>query len=281
MRKSLLIGAVLLTAACNTVVPPGEVGILVKNTGTARGVNDYPVKVGRVFYNPFNETVYKWPTSTQNYTWTENKHEGSPEDESITVNSIQGAKVNFDLGVSITFQADSVPKMFIQFRKDADHIIMTYVRNEIRNALSNQASQMPIMDIIGGGKKMLQDSAEAIAQRKLAPWGIEISQLSIIGQIRVDEAVQASINIGLSAAQQAIAAENKVLQSKAVAEQEIATARGDSTAVVIRAAGQAEANRLNRLQITPELIQYTFANKWNGILPSVTSGAIPFFNIKP
>lgn len=280
MRKLWPLWLVVL-AACNTVVPPGEVGILVKNTGTARGVKDYPIRVGRVFYNPLNETVYKWPTSTQNYTWTVNTKEGSPDDESLTVNSIEGARVNFDLGLSINFQADSVPKMFIQFRKDADHIITTFVRNEIRNALSNRASQMKVTDIFGAGKKGLQDTALAVAKKALDEWGIGITQLSIIGQMRVDASVQASINAVLTQSQKAIEAENKVMQAKAEAEQEVAKARGDSAASVVRASGQSEANRLNRTQITAELIQYTYATRWNGVLPGVTSGAIPFFNIKP
>lgn len=269
MRK-LVILSLLVAGAC-TKVEPGYVAVVVNNYGSQRGVKDFPIRTGAVWYNIFTEDVYKFPTFSQNYLWSKNPKEGSDNDESFTVNSIEGAKVNFDIGASITFEPDSVPRIFVQYRKDADHIIMMNVRSQVRDAFSRHASRMKVTDIFGIGKQSLQDSVLADMKKVLSPQGIHITQLSMIGEMRVDPEVQRSIQAVLQAAQRAIEAQNKVVQAQAEADQMVKTARGDSASAVIRAQGMSEANKLLRVQLTPELIQYEMIKKWNGIVPVVAS----------
>jgi hypothetical protein len=58
-------GTVCLIAmtGCYSNIGPGHVGILVQNSGTDKGVLNTPVKTGRVWYNPFSETVIEYPTN--------------------------------------------------------------------------------------------------------------------------------------------------------------------------------------------------------------------------
>lgn len=51
--------ACVMSSACFgcSVVSPGEVGIVVNMAGSNRGVQDYPVRTGYVFYNPFTAVV--------------------------------------------------------------------------------------------------------------------------------------------------------------------------------------------------------------------------------
>ena len=101
----------------------------------------------------------------------------------------------------------------------------------------------------------------------------------MIGKIRTDPTVENSINAVLTASQKAIEAQNKVVQATAEANQEIATAKGDSASSVIRAEGQAHANQLLQASLTAGVLQSKALDKWNGTLPQVTSGAVPFINI--
>jgi regulator of protease activity HflC (stomatin/prohibitin superfamily) len=83
--------------------------------------------------------------------------------------------------------------------------------------------------------------------------------------------------------------------SKAVEEKQIAEQRAqravyiareaeqEAEAQVNRAKGQAEAQRLIRETLTPELLQKQAIDRWNGEFPTVLggNGALPFINIDP
>ncbi len=66
--------------------------------------------------------------------------------------------------------------------------------------------------------------------------------------------------------QAALAAQAKVAQAQAEADQQIALARGEAESIKIRG----EALRQN-----PEVARLQAINKWNGVLPSVVGGGQP------
>lgn len=278
VMKGLMIALLVAVSAC-TKVPPGYAGIVVNNYGSQRGVQDFPIKTGRVWYNMLSEDVYQFPTFQQNIVWSKAATEGNPTDESITVNSVEGATLNFDVQASITFLQDSVPHIFVKFRKGEDDILQVYTRSIVRDAFSIQASKMKATDIFGSQKAVFQDSALAEARRKLSADGISLSTLALIGKIRVDNTVENSINAVLTASQKAIEAQNKIVQATAEAAQMVASAKGDSASAVIRAEGQAHANSLLQISLTANVLQGKAIEKWDGRLPQVTSGATPFINI--
>jgi regulator of protease activity HflC (stomatin/prohibitin superfamily) len=271
-RSILPLIAVLSVATACARVPAGYVGIKVNQYGDKRGVQNIPIVTGRVVYNPFTEDVYRFPTFIQSRVWD--------KAEAVSFNSVEGAQFTIDLGAGIAFKADSVPNIFTSQRKDPEYIIDVYVRNHIRDAFSNIASKMPMTEIYGAGKSVLVANVRAQLDSTLGRKGYIIDNLSIIGRPRMDETVERSINAALAASQKAIEAQNKVAEAKALADQAIATARGDSTASVVRAAGQSQANRMLQATLSPQLIQYEAAKKWNGQLPTFTGGgAMPFVNI--
>lgn len=280
MQVSKIVSLVSLVglAACTTV-RPGYVGVLVDNYGKNRGVQDYPIVTGRVFYNPVSQDVIEYPTFVQTVKWTKGKTEGSDKDESFTFNSTEGATLNVDIGASVSFDGNKVPALFVKFRKDPETIIDGYIRNQIRKAFSTYASRMKVVDIMGSGKQMLQDSVTSSLNKEFLPDGIIVDNVSIIGTIRADEQVEKSINAVLTATQIAIAAENKVKQAQAEAEQQVATAKGDSAAAVIEAQGKSQANVILARSVTPELVEYQKVQAWDGHLPQV-SGVSPLVNFK-
>lgn len=278
LRFIPIIFTAILTAC--TTVPPGYAGIQVDQYGTQKGVKDFPIKTGRVWYNPLTQDVYTFPTFQQNVVWGKDENADGPG-ESITVNSSEGAVLNFDVSASIAFVADSVPKIFVKFRKDEDHIMDMFIRPMVRKAFSDRASQMTAVNFFGQGKRQVQDSVVADLRRELAPYGIDVTSVEIVGEVRVDNTVKQSINAVLSAAQRAIEAQNKVVQSQAEGEQRIAAARADSTAAVVKAAGQAEANRLLQSTVTPMILQRMTIEKWNGALPQVQGTGTPLITLRP
>lgn len=274
----MVIGFSLITGGC-TKVPPGYVGIKVNQYGSQRGVEDFPLLTGKVWYNPFTEDVYQFPTFMQNAVWTRDKTEGSPNDDSITMNSIEGAVINADIALAYAFTPERVPYIFVEFKQDAETITWGYMRSQVRDAFSRKSSVMKVTEIFGVRKQELLEQVKQDLNERLGPKGFRFDMVSFVGALRVDEKVAASINAVLEASQRAIEAENKIRQSQAEAQQMMASAKGDSAQAVIRALGQAKANEVLQRSLTPALIQWQAISKWNGILPQVTSGATPFIQV--
>lgn len=260
-------------------VEPGYVGIKVNQYGNQRGVEDFPIKVGAVWYNPITETVYKFPTFMQTVTWT---HNAQP-DKSITFQSIEGAVVNADIGLSYSIDPIHVPAIFVEFRQCEDHITNIYLRSQIRDCINRHSSKIPVVDIFGPGKEKLLDNVRKELEHKLGPKGFRFDTISFVGGLRVDDRVAASINSVIEANQRAIEAENRVRQSEAEARQKIAQADGEAKSLLTVANSQAEANRVLAASITPEFIQYKLLEKWNGNAPQVLGGqgVTPFFQVQP
>ncbi|MFM5982708.1 MAG: prohibitin family protein [Sphaerospermopsis kisseleviana] len=83
---------------------------------------------------------------------------------------------------------------------------------------------------------------------------------------------------------------SRAIEAKQIAEQEAKQASfiaqkatQEAQAEVNRAKGQAEAQRLQRLTLTPELLQKQAIEKWDGRFPMVMggNGAVPLININP
>jgi len=273
LKRILPLAALVMLSGCGmTTIPPGWEGIRVNNVGARRGTEDYPVQTGRLFYNPFTEDVYKYPTSKQNYVWAAGSTEGKANDESISFNSVEGTAISADVGAVFNVKTGKTPALFVAYRKDIGELTDGIIRNEVRDALNREAGRMKVMDIIGPKKSALLDSVKV--DLNAGPLGnyISFETVSFVHAPRPDPQVAAAINAVITAMNNANAATAKVQQARAEAEQIVATARGDSASKVINAVGQAEANRILNASLTGNLIEWRKLEKWDGSLPQVTSG---------
>lgn len=286
----LLLTTVLLFNCTYTVVPPGEEGILVELTGGNRGVEDYPIKTGRVWYNSVNEDVIKYPTYQIENKWTMNPMEGSKNNEEISFSSTEGSEIRWDIGLTFKVREGSTPRIYVQHKKDLDEIADGYIRNRVRDSFSQRAAGMEVMNIVGPGKNVLRDSVLYDLRQELEPLGFEIIALSYIGAPRVPPNVTTSIDNVIKQVNAAKEAEEKVKEATAKANQKIETARGDAESIKIAvdaeayrittaANAKAKANTTINRSLTSALIQFEATMKWNGVLPTVTSGATPFIQV--
>lgn len=279
MNKLATIFSMLALAAC-TRIDPGYTGIKVNLHGSERGVSETNIVTGRVYYNPWTTSIYEFPTFVQQYTWTADKAEGSPNDDSITFNSVEGVVVNADVFVAYAFEADKVPSIFEEFRQEADVITQGYIRGQVRDAFSRAAANMPIIQVYGAGKGHFLNTVIEDLRTHLGPKGFRFDNVSFVGALRVPENVKHSIDRVIQAQNEAEEAQARVAQREAEARQNVALAQGELDAARLRA----QANRELAASVTPELVKYmtitTLNEKWNGEFPKVTTGnAIPFFNI--
>ena len=81
-------------------------------------------------------------------------------------------------------------------------------------------------------------------------------------------------------AQQQVETQRQVLAQREIeAQQKVATAKGEAESIQVVAQGQAKANDALSRSISQILVQYKGIEKWNGILPQVSGGAVPFVDL--
>src|SRR5919198_4140484 len=81
-------------------------------------------------------------------------------------------------------------------------------------------------------------------------------------------------------AQQQVEMQKQVLAQREIeAQQQVATAKGDAESIFVVAQEQAKANEVLSRAITPSLVSYKSVERWNGVLPQVSGGAVPFIEV--
>ena len=126
---------------------------------------------------------------------------------------------------------------------------------------------------------------EEIRKRAMTKLGDNLTRYHIIvddiyfANIRFSPEYERAIE-AKQVAQQQVETQRQVLAQREIeAQQKVATAKGEAESIQVVAQGQAKANELLSRSISPILVQYKSIEKWNGILPQVTSGAVPFIDL--
>ena len=269
--------SILVMTGCSKV-PPGNVGVKVYLLGGDKGIDQEILGVGR-YWIGWNEELYLFPTYQQNYVWTKDKTEGSPTDESITFQTKEGLSINTDVGISLSVDPDHVSVLFQKYRKGIDEITRVYVRSMVRDAFVRLASSREVETVYGVGKAKLVEDVESSMREQLLPLGIILDRIFLVGDLRLPDVVLKAINAKIAATQQAQQRENELREAKAEAEKTIAKADGAASARLKEANAEAESNRLIQKSITPELIQYEIARRWDGKLPMYSGGGTPLIQL--
>jgi len=126
---------------------------------------------------------------------------------------------------------------------------------------------------------------EEIRQRAMKKLGDNLSRYHIIvddiyfANIRFSPGYEGAVE-AKQVAQQQVETQRQVLAQREIeAQQKVATAKGEAESILVVAQGQAKANDALSRSITPILVQYKGVEKWNGILPQVSGGAVPFIDL--
>jgi regulator of protease activity HflC (stomatin/prohibitin superfamily) len=255
-----------------TRIEAGYVGIKVNLYGSERGLQDITEVEGMVWYNPMMTRVYEFPTFVQHKVWTLDQLEDSPTNEEFTVTTKDGLSVSFDVGLDYTVVRNRVPEIFRTYRKSLDQITNEFIRTLVRNAYNNTASTYAAEEMVSRraeyeGKvrdKLVTDMQKA---------GFEISQVGIIGKIRLPPTIETAINAKIQAVQEAMRTENEKQRVVAEATKLVEQAKGIAESVRIQAESQAKANELLNKTLTSLLIQKMYIEKWDGKLP--VYGTVP------
>jgi len=281
----LLVG--VLSVAKLKVIDPGYVGVSVQrcNGNGGTGVKPDPIPAGYYWRELFCETVIEYPISLQTIVLTQRSTEGSVNDDSITVNSSEGMPINVDTSLSFTLDGAKVPTIYTKYRNDLEHIKHTFIRQTIREALQATYARYSAEQLYSDKREISRAEAQKYLLEKLSPDGFVITQFTI-NETRVPEQVKNAINAKVAMIQDAQKTEQETRKIRALADQKVAAAEGDAKAKRAMADAEAYYNKTVAGSATPQLIQYKSLEvqldairKWNGTMPQMTGGAVPFINL--
>ena len=268
VKLALAAVAVLGLAACGQV-KPGHVGIKVNNFGSNAGVQADTLGVGW-YFTPFGTHIEEYPVFTNTYTFSASNTEGRNQDEAFVFQDKSGLGLSADIAVSYSVDPSKASILFQKYRTDTDGLISGPMRNAIRDSLVTRAAQLNVDEIYGPRKAELLATVQRDVQNYFTPYGLRVERLFWAGNVRVPDTVLAQINARIANEQEALAAQAKVATVQAQAQQAIAEAQGKAQALNIEGAA---------IRTNPEVLRIRAIEKWDGKLPQVTSGGVPFINL--
>ena len=271
-----LVALLLLLPSTFTYVNPGYVGIVIHRAGG--GVDPVPLGPGIHARIPFATGIEEYPVFLKTVVLTKTPTEGSPLNDEINVNSVEGQPISLDVSLSFQLDQSQTPKLYTTFRTDINQITHGYVKQTIRQALQEVVGTEPVADVIGPKKAEATNRVRTLISQRLQPMGFDVRQFTI-NELRAPPAVMDAINQKNVMQQQALTAQNELQKNTFNAQGDSIKAAGRAKAITAEAEAQARANELLSRSITPTLVQYQIANKWDGKLPTYSGGGVPMIQL--
>lgn len=234
-----------------TIITAGHTGVQV----TMGTVNPVPLIEGVHFINPISSIK-----------------EVSVRLDSATLKGANaGTKdlqvVHTDIVVNYRLEGSKVAHIYKDFGFDVDTKVLLPAINESFKAVTAH-----------------YDSEELITKRDLVSQGIKEELQNKVGKYGIGINEISLVNFGFSSEYQN-AIEQKVIatQSKLKAEQDLQRIKVEAQQAIAKAQGDAEAIRISAQAIQNQggeaYVKLKAVERWDGKLPNVNSGAVPFINV--
>ena len=135
----------------------------------------------------------------------------------------------------------------------------------------------PIGEILPKREEIRQTAMKKLGEN-LAKYHIIVDDI-YFANIRFSPEYEKAIE-AKQVAQQQVETQKQILAQREIeAQQKVATAKGEAESIFVVAQEQAKANEALSRAITPILVSYKSIERWNGSLPQVSGGAVPFIEL--
>ena len=162
---------------------------------------------------------------------------------------------------------------------DISEIEATFIRRTIITVAQNSAGQMSLTEVISSKRDELQNAIQKNLSVEINKMGFALDKVNL-GASHLPQTLEAQMQQKMAAQQQAQQAEYELQKQEMLAKAAVAKAEGEAQSVLVRAKAEAEANRMLQSTLSAVLIQNKTIEKWNGVLPQVTGGAMPMLDLK-
>jgi regulator of protease activity HflC (stomatin/prohibitin superfamily) len=245
MKKITLILSLAITTlltSCSERIEAGYEGILVKQYGSDKGVQDASLVTGRVWYNPWTEDVEQYATFVQTLDY-----------DPFTVNAKDGSEFSVDPTLSYNIVPGNSPRIFIKYRKTLEEVSKTTILTYVKDAFRLEMNKYTTDEIVSNREKFETDVQNTLA-KVLEKEGFHLEQLT--SGLVYPETIVRAVND-----------KNKAIQDAIKAENELRVVEAQAKKTLVQAKAEKEANELKQQSLTPMLIQMRFIDKWDGHTP--------------
>ena len=251
MRKVFLFAGVLFAAISLTScerIDAGCEGILVNLYGSDRGVDDVSMVTGRVFYNPFTQEVYEYPTYVQTIDY-----------KSFTINAKDGSEFKVDPNINIKIKDGAAPKVFRKYRKELSAVIQGPVYKYVKDACRIEINKFTTDQIVSN-REAVEQAIEKRLSTLISKEGFILDQFT--SGLEYPRTIV-----------EAVDAKNRAIQLAQKAANEVQVAEAEAKKKIVIAEAEAKANAIVNSSISPLLVKKQWIEKWNGNLPKVTGNS--------
>ncbi len=257
----VLVFAIVATTCSATKVDTGRVGLKVRFGKVVEG----PLPANLYFVNPFTTNmvtmdtrVQKWESKTQAYT-----------------------KVVQQAGVDLVLNYSVDPKRVSEVYQTVgpnwgDKLVAQVVVEEIKREIGQHEAVNLIAQRAVAARTIEANVTKLLAAKNVVVTGLQLTNIDYSDEF--EHAVEAKV----VAQQNAIQEQNRTVQVREKATQQIETAKGNAESTVLNAKAEAESIRIraNALEANAKLVEWEAVQKWDGKLPVYSmGGAVPFINL--
>ncbi len=255
----VLIAVLIVGWSTFVIIPAGHRGVVLWWGSVERRI----MGEGLNFVVPLAETVIKVDVKVQPHPFRE-IDASSKEYQNVKMTGM----MNFHIDPA--YVNDLYQKVGLDF---ADKVIDPAFNDFVKEVVPTY----PIEQILPKRAEIRQKAMTLLGEN-LARYHIIVDDI-YFANIRFSPEYEGAIE-AKQVAQQQVETQKQVLAQREVeAQQKVATSKGEAEAILVVAEGQSKANDALSRSITPILVQYKGIEKWNGILPQVSGGAMPLIDL--
>jgi len=243
----ITVAVILLVFSSFTVIDAGHTGVV--------------VRLGKVSDNVLNEGFhFKLPIIT-NIVKIDNRVLKTEVESNSASKDLQS--ISSKVSVNYRVNTNSSAKIYKNVGNNFNNVI---VNPAIQECMKSVTAKYNAEELITKRAIVSSEMEKEISQ-KINPYGLNIEVFNII-DFDFSEEFSKAIEAKQTAQQQALKAEQDLARIKVEASQTVEKAKAES-----------EAYQLKNQQLTDKVIMMEFVEKWDGKLPTVTSGGSALFDM--
>ena len=251
----LVAAAALIVLSCVTTVPTGHTGVVT----TFGHVENYTLDAGVHMVKPWQQVV---------------KMDNRVQKQTVKLACFSSDIQEVNMAYTINYQIRKADAMTLYSTVGVAYYD-TVVSPNIAEAVKVATARYTAEELVGM-RDELANAIELILSEKLEQYNIEVVSTSIEDMDFTDaftDAVEAKQVAQQNKLKAQTEAEQRVIEANAAAEVKKVQADAEAYEVLARADAEAEANRKISESLTRDLIDYTYAQSWDGKLPMMMSGS--------
>ena len=249
------IAAALILLSCAAIVPTGHTGVIT----TFGKVEDKTLDAGFHMVKPWQQVV---------------KMDNRVQKQTVKLACFSSDIQEVNMAYTINYQIKKTNAMTLYSTVGVSYYD-TVVAPNIAEAVKVATARYTAEELIGM-RDELANAIEVILAEKLEQYNIEVVSTSIEDMDFSDaftDAVEAKQVAQQNTLKAQTEAEQRVIEANAAAEVKKVQADAEAYEVLARADAEAEANRKISESLTKDLINYNYAQSWDGKLPAIMSGS--------